>query len=271
MFSPFYARARAAGGGVADPLDFCALNVCVYGAGEQRWALTERGRDDVRRDASTLAIGPSTVRWDGDALVVRFDERTAPFGRRVRGTVRLHPEAEGTPRALDGGGAHTWWPVAPIARVEVSLDDPAIRWRGTGYHDANHGDAALERDFHAWSWSRSEGPSGATLLYDVSPRDGARAVVARRFDRRGGVEELPAPPVAPLGTSRWGIARETRCDARRAPELVRPLEDTPFYARSLVRTSVAGERVVGVHEQLSLDRFERRWVQFLLPFKMRRA
>jgi carotenoid 1,2-hydratase len=160
---------------------------------------------------------------------------------------------------------------APQLRLEVALDDPGVRWSGTGYHDANHGDAPLERDFRAWSWSRSEGPSGATLLYDVSPRRGPRAVVARRFDRRGGVEELGAPPVASLGTSRWGIPRETRCDARRSPELIRPLEDTPFYARSLVRTSIAGERVVGVHEQLSLDRFDTRWVQFLLPFKMRRA
>ncbi len=51
---------------------------------------------------------------------------------------------------------------------------------------------------------------------------------------------------------------------------MRTLEDAPFYARSLVRPALLGERVAAVHESLSLDRFRTGWVQMLLPFRMPR-
>ena len=39
----------------------------------------------------------------------------------------------------------------------------------------------------------------------------------------------------------------------------------------MVRASYLGEEAVGTHETLSLGRFASWWVQFLLPFRMRRA
>jgi carotenoid 1,2-hydratase len=53
--------------------------------------------------------------------------------------------------------------------------------------------------------------------------------------------------------------------------LSRSLEDTPFYARTLSTARVGGQRVHLVHETVDLQRFERPWVQFLIPFRMRRA
>ena len=50
----------------------------------------------------------------------------------------------------------------------------------------------------------------------------------------------------------------------------RTLEDTPFYARSLLDTCLLGEPVHGVHESLDLERFRSGWVQMLLPFRMPR-
>ena len=50
----------------------------------------------------------------------------------------------------------------------------------------------------------------------------------------------------------------------------RQLEDTPFYARSLLATTLLGEPVTAVHESLSMLRFRQRWVQYLLPFRMPR-
>jgi carotenoid 1,2-hydratase len=48
---------------------------------------------------------------------------------------------------------------------------------------------------------------------------------------------------------------------------VRTVEDTPFYARSMVMPDGSrGAQVV--HESLSLARFDSRWVQALLPFRM---
>ena len=55
-----------------------------------------------------------------------------------------------------------------------------------------------------------------------------------------------------------------------APPRLRSLEDGPFYARSLIESTLLGERVHGVHESLSLDRFAAPWVQALLPFRMPR-
>ena len=45
------------------------------------------------------------------------------------------------------------------------------------------------------------------------------------------------------------------------------LEDTPFYARSVL---VNGSDLT-MHESLSLDRFRSPWVQVMLPFRMPRT
>ena len=88
VFSPYYKRS-----GRSDPLDHACLNVALYGP-QHRWVMTERGRQAVQRDASTLAIGPSNVRWEGGALtidIVEGDTRLfVPWQRPVRGTVHFH-------------------------------------------------------------------------------------------------------------------------------------------------------------------------------------
>jgi carotenoid 1,2-hydratase len=51
----------------------------------------------------------------------------------------------------------------------------------------------------------------------------------------------------------------------------RTLEDTPFYARSVLQTRLLGQDAIAVHESLSLDRFRNPIVQAMLPFRMPRA
>jgi carotenoid 1,2-hydratase len=52
---------------------------------------------------------------------------------------------------------------------------------------------------------------------------------------------------------------------------VRTLEDTPFYARSLLSVgNNAGVARLAMHESLDLERFRSPWVRRLLPFRMRR-
>ncbi len=276
VFSPYYARARAQGGavtGAADPLAFCTLHAAVYGPrGAGAWALTEHGRGAVHRAAEHLVIGRSAVRWDGDALVVSLDEATAPFPGRVRGTVRLYPSGlPGTRHALDLGERHHWWPVAPIARVEVDLPKPSVRWQGRGYHDANLGDEALEDAFTGWDWSRAALPDGAVVHYDITPRAGDGRVLSLGFDRGGGITALDSPARQGLPATRWGIARSTRCVPGDHLTVARTLEDTPFYARSVLTGRVAGARAEVMHEALDLRRFRAGWVRFLLPFRMRQA
>jgi carotenoid 1,2-hydratase len=274
VFSPYYAWAnrRIA----ADPLDHCALNVALYDLdatrGGRRWTMTERRRNEVRRNSKELVIGPSSFLWDGDALSIWIDECTAPWPSRVRGVVRVYPQFI-TDRvvALDGAGQHRWWPIAPSTRVQVALDEPDQRWLGTGYLDSNWGDAPLESAFSRWDWSRATLQFGTAILYDVRRRQGAPLVLALRFAPSGEVEEVEPPPTVSLRRTRWGIERGTRADIAASARVIKTLEDGPFYARSLLMAQVFGEPVRAVHESLSLDRLRKPWVKLLLPVRMPRA
>jgi carotenoid 1,2-hydratase len=266
VFSPYYAWARKRGD--ADPHDHCALNVALYGA-RSRWTMTERGQAALERGPAHLAIGPSALDWNGDTLSVRIDEVAVPLPSRVRGTVRVHPRAlPARTFALDAGGRHRWSPIAPIARVEVDLSSPALRWSGAGYLDMNAGDAPLERDFARWTWSCARVAGDAAVLYDVTPRAGEPRALALRFNGRGEVEDFPPPPETALPRTFWRMPRATRSEA--PARLRQTLEDAPFYARSLIGSRLLGQDVVSVHESLALDRFATPLVQAMLPFRMPR-
>jgi carotenoid 1,2-hydratase len=259
----------------------CTLNVALYGK-TRRWAMTERRAGTVTRGSDFLAIGPSALSWDGTGLTVRIEEMAVPVPRRIRGTVRLYPSAvETSVRTLDTAGRHRWGPIAPCSRVEVALDRPGISWSGQGYFDTNEGDRPLEADFVRWDWSRTPLPGGTAIMYDVERRDhslgqrgggmeqcGGRLALAMRYDDAGGVTDFVPPSAVSLPRTLWRVPRTIRAgDAR----VVQTLEDTPFYARSVVAAEVLGQRGVAMHESLSMDRFAAPWVQAMLPFRMPRV
>jgi carotenoid 1,2-hydratase len=66
------------------------------------------------------------------------------------------------------------------------------------------------------------------------------------------------------------MQRGTRSEGGAGGRIVKTLEDTPFYARSIVASRVAGRPVTAMHESLSLERFALPVVQFMLPFRMPR-
>lgn len=269
VFSPYYARARRRG--PAPPEEHCALNLALYGPGWKRWAMTERGATAIARSERAYRIGPSRLAWEGDALVARVDERTVPWPGRIRGTLRLWPLGlPGRMFELTPDGAHRWWPIAPLARVEVALEEPALRFSGHGYLDANEGTAPLETAFRRWDWSRAGDGSEALILYEGARRDGSELLLALRAGSDGRLEPIAPPPRVSLPRSGWGLGRATRADPGAPPRLVRPLEDAPFYARALLATRLFGRSWPAVHESLALDRFARPWVQLLLPFRMPR-
>lgn len=226
----------------------------------------------MRRDATSLTIGPSSLEWDGTTLTIRIDEVTAPIPSRLRGIVRLRPEALGD-RAftLDAAGRHRWQPIAACARAEVALDNPALRWSGPAYFDTNAGAAPLEEDFCTWDWCRAPLKRGTAVLYNVQRRDGTAQSLALRADPSGLVENAEPPPPADLPRTRWRVARPTRADAGHPPRIVQTLEDAPFYSRSVIATHLFGEPATAMHESLSLDRFRAPVVQAMLPFKVPRA
>jgi carotenoid 1,2-hydratase len=275
VFSPYYAWARGrSADGTADPLDYCSINVALYGDAAKRWTMTERRRNAVDRGPDHFTVGPSALQWTGKSLLIDLSETAVPLPRPVRGRVRVTPKAV-TAREfqIDTGGRHRWWPIAPTADVDVAMEQPWLSWAGTGYLDRNMGDEPLEAGFQEWDWSRAALADGGTaILYDTFRRDGSDHALALKVGADGAIDTFDAPPLAELpGTRIWRIRRRTRAEAGDAATVAQTLEDTPFYARSLVDTRILGEPVRQVHESLSLDRFRAPWVRLLLPFRMPRT
>lgn len=268
-FSPAYARARRAGPTPA--LGFGSMHVALYGRARAGWALVEQPVREADRAATSLRIGRSLMGWSSDALHVDVDERTT-MGGALRGRIRVQPEAlPSVCFALDEADRHLWWPVAPLARIEVDLPSPGVRFRGHGYHDANAGTVPLEEDFLGWTWARARGRAGAWLHYARQDLSGHARSTTLCVTASGGLEALGAAPATQLPRTLWGVERSVPSEAPSGARLVRTLEDGPFYARSLVETHVGGERLLAMHESLRADRLRRGWVQFLARFRMRRA
>ncbi|OBX20585.1 hydroxyneurosporene dehydrogenase [Erythrobacter sp. QSSC1-22B] len=268
MFSPYYKKS-----GRSAPTDHSALNVALYGPGA-RWTMTERGQDAVVQEAATLAIGPSSLRWTGEALeidIVERDKRLGiPWQRAVRGKIRVIPEAlNATAFALDPAGRHSWHCLAPRARIEVEMDKPALRWSGSAYLDSNSGSESLEEGFRVWHWSRAHTRCGSVVSYEGIRRDGSPFASALRFAADGTPHKAELPPVAPLANTVWQMERQTRADGGYA-RVLKTWEDAPFYARSTLASRLYGEPVTAVQESLDLDRFSSPIVQFMLPYRMPR-
>jgi carotenoid 1,2-hydratase len=258
------------------PEDHCAINVCLYSPGANRWTMTERAARHVRCEHSSFVVGPSRVVWNGRWLEIALDERSVPWARTVRGTLRVHPHALSHFAApLDAAGRHRWAPIAPCARIEVALDTPALRWQGAAYLDSNEGDEPIERAFTRWDWLRTASPQGrtTTVIYDVqAPGAQAAAFIARRFEADGSDHAVDAAPsrVALAAAPVWRVERSVRADE--GARVMRTLEDTPFYARSLIEMPSGGSGACGpaVHETLDVRRLRSSAVQAMLPWRMPR-
>ena len=71
----------------------------------------------------------------------------------------------------------------------------------------------------------------------------------------------------------WGIQRNMRSEMngeQSTIDLLSTFEDTPFYARSMLKSRLLGEDVISMHETLNVKRLESNIVQFMLPWRMPR-
>ena len=271
VFSPYYAKAHQKSGN-GDPENHCTLNVAIYSPGKNRWTMTERSARSSHRSANEFVIGPSSLRWDKDCLTIEIRERAVPFGQAVRGTVRIYPEQLfNFSTALDDQGRHRWGPLAPRARVQVELSKPDLHWQGNGYLDSNEGDGPLAPDFHEWDWSRAELSGKRTaVIYDVRQKNGVEKLHALLFHPDGRVEPFVPPPRQTLPKTAWQIQRQMRNADQPSLKLIQTLEDTPFYARSILSSELLGESVISFHETLNVPRFASPIVQWMLAWRMPR-
>lgn len=272
VFSPYYAWARRRDGPAVDPENHVCINVALYGAGGHRWAMTERGKSALNRTASSFSVGPSCLHWNGRWFELRFRERECPWPTHLTGHVRIHPGAFTDFSAdLDPGGRHRWTPVAPCSRVEVAIDHGGPRWSGHGYLDSNDGDEPIHRPFRRWDWSRTTMPDGSSaVLYDVQLKAGEDRLVAQHFWPDGRSEPFEAPPRQRLPSTAWGIERSTRCDTHHRARVMQTFENTPFYVRDQVESSLLGRAGLAVHESLDARRLAAWPIRLMLPFRMPR-
>ena len=269
VFSPYYAWDRARRD--TQPDNYCALNVALYSKHAKRWTMTERGARHCHRDDKQFTIGPSQLHWDGQSLVIDIDEIGVPVPHRVRGQVRVHADTWfnfSTP--IDHSGKHRWGPLAPTARVEVNLQYPSQQWSGNAYLDSNEGDEPIDRSCHEWDWSRSPMKDGSTaVIYDIQAQAGQQdKLLALRFKPDGSIENFDAPPRQTLPPTLWRIQRRMRSDS--SVQVQEQLEDTPFYQRALLKSSLLGEQVQSFHETLYVPRLVSPVVQAMLPWRMPR-
>lgn len=271
VFSPYYARARRKG--LQNAEEHCAFNTILYGpGGRKRWSMTERSNRQLVRTKDSYALGPSRIDHTDGSFVARINERCTPFGQRMQGSIRITPAAiTGHCLQLDHRGQHHWCPIAPIARVNINIPSLGCRWSGPGYLDSNIGSEPLAQGFTGWDWTRVRLTNGdCAVRYEARHPDAQARRLALRFSRDGTMhtENCEAPSTLPR-TRVWRIERRVPSANTRATN-IQTLEDTPFYARSLIETEFNGEQGMGIHESLSMQRFEQRWVQTLLPFRMPR-
>ena len=244
------------------------MNVALYGK-PARWAMTERGRGALARDATTLAIGPSAMRWDGDAAHDRDRRDYGPLPKTLRGEVGRAPtRADQSRLRARCGGAHRWRPLAPLCDVEVRFEAPALAWRGTGYFDTERRRRAARSRLRSWTWTRFDAGECARIFYDVVQADGVKRGLALEV-ADGKITPTAEAVYQDVARTGWGIARAVPCELGGTPTLVRTLENAPFYARSAIRARIDGVERDGVHETLSLSRLVNPAVRFMVPFACR--
>ena len=266
VFSPYYFRARRNGAGVAT--EHVSLNVILYGQTKARWCMTERGSASLQQSSECLHIGPSAVRATNEGLLIDVAERATPLGQRVNGQIKLGFVAP-LPDCfeLDAAGEHWWWPIAPLASIDVQMDCPNLFWKGSGYFDSNYGTRPLETGFVSWNWCRGHvAGGGCQIHYDAQLAGGGEKCLSLAIEPNGSTKRLSSPDLGylPRGPI-WRVARPARLppSSRRS---VKTLEDTPFYTRSHIRSDQGDF----MHESLDMNRFCQTWVQCLLPFRMPR-
>ncbi|MFY8094797.1 MAG: carotenoid 1,2-hydratase [Niveispirillum sp.] len=258
-----------------------AFNIALYGPGGNVWCMTERGSGSLRRDAHHLHIGPSSLSMHADRLLIDFAETALPWpGQRlwpkaVSGRVELFPDIHADRLFdLDPAGRHVWSPRMPRAMATITCDAlPGGGWRGRAYHDMNYGDRPLEQDFIGWDWARGHAAADGdtVILYDALLRQGSRRRLALRYDaQQGEAQALDLPDRQGLPPGFWGVRAGIGCDMASSPRLLDRLEDSPFYTRSRVETTLSGRRLEMMQETLDCRRLSHPLVRLMLPFRMPR-
>ena len=155
--------------------------------------------------------------------------------------------------------------------VKVETNKKGWKWEGNAYLDGNFGTRALEQDFSYWTWSRLPFANHTTTFYDAELKNRTTTNIALKFSKDGSATTLEPPPLKKVKRTKWFLKRVARSDQDFDPLQNKPLLDAPFYSRSELLTKINGEKTIGIHEALDMNRFTNPFIQPLLCVKIPRS
>jgi carotenoid 1,2-hydratase len=109
------------------------------------------------------------------------------------------------------------------------------------------------------------------VIYDVRQPNSDRLLALKFSPNADSVENFEAPEKKALPKTLWRMDRSIRSDEGEEPKVIQTLEDTPFYVRSVLESSLLGEKVTSLHETLSVPKLSSMSTQLMLPWRMPRV
>ena len=272
VFSPYYSLAKTRDLQSADPENFCSFNLALYNQDKKIWTMTEFSKKHINRKNDCFEVANSKIEWKNNRIEIEIDEIATPFPKRIIGKITVSADKFFLYSTwLDDDKKHRWGPLAPHADVTVEFPDLNLNWSGHGYCDSNEGDEPLENPFYGWNWAKAHLEDDTVLVfYDIKQRKGRERVLPLRFFPDGSVKRIAPPPREDLPATKWFIPRFMRAEPARPAHILKNLEDTPFYSRSMLSAGLLGDRQLVMHETLNLDRYSNSLVKTLLPWRMPR-
>ncbi len=272
VFSPYYFRARKKNA-ATNPDNYCALNIAFHENQKKYWCMTERSAKHVYRSSEIFEMANSSITWNGSYLEFKIQEYTVPLPSKVSGVVRVHPHYINTNNYfLEDSQKHAWCPIAPCSHVEVEMQRPNFQWHATGYFDSNWGAEPLENGFRSWNWSCTKmNEEERVIQYHTVNRNNTNTDLGFHFASDGKItaREQQIAKILPE-TKIWRVPRKAYVEDDRNVNVLKTLEDTPFYSRSVLNSETQDKSILTIHESLELDRFKKPLTQFMLPFRMPR-
>ncbi|MFF1450487.1 lipocalin-like domain-containing protein [Streptomyces sp. NPDC058274] len=174
-------------------------------------------------DRCDVRIGTNT--FAGDLHTYRIHVDLDGIGADVTLTGQVPSWRPETGHVLFGDSKpryFAWLPSVPQGRVEATLtvDGTTETLTGTGYHDHNWGDAAMQRLMHHWYWARAQAGDYTVIASYITA------------EKKFGFTEVPIFMLARGGrivADKGSLVRFTKSDERTDPVTGKPVADTLVY------------------------------------------
>ena len=243
------------------------------------WALHEVDPAEVVWESDRARLGACTLRVSRHHGQLRL--RADLSGHLPGCPWQADLEVTGPMRQASGPhepstDAHEWTILTACARGEASLRAGAETFdvSGRAYFDRNAGDASLEGlECASWTWGRLAFPRAERVWYLATDPEGHTRSLSMTVHDDGRSELVQdAVQVSGVRRGRWRLPypAQVAVDDALTVTMPRPVDDSPFYARFLVRGERDGELGHGFAEACVPSRIDQAWFRPLVRMTVAR-